>query len=337
MRKATGDFSKQVPGFDLEELWYVERGLQKRFSSYTMKQQVGSFFEQSDALTRANTLSFTLPHATDYLFAKPSINLGLTFTNSEFRITPCRQLRVQIFHETRACIACNISLMDTFGDHALSCSSSSDRISRHNDTRDFVFHACRSASLSPVLEATLSESSRRRPGDIFIPNWAHGSPAAVDVTLTCPLHSTLINRAAEEVGYACKLAEERKLAASAELCQQSGFEFLPLALETIGGFGTSATSFLTLLSERCADNNLRDRAAEKRQLFQRINVAVHRSNANMVLSRIPTRELEPVNLRFCREKSAFTTCKRLRDDISEEGPLAKTPLCSVEVERELVN
>ena len=130
-----------------------------------MKQQVGSFFEQSDALTHANTLSFTLPHATDYLFAKPSKNLGLKFTNSEFRITLCRQLRVQIFDETRACIACNTSLMDTFGDHALSCSSSSDRISRHNHTRDLVFHACRSAGLSSVLEARgLSESSRRRLG-----------------------------------------------------------------------------------------------------------------------------------------------------------------------------
>ena len=321
----------------LEQHWGVERGLQKRFSSYIMKQRVGSFFEQSDALTRANTLSFTLPHATDYLFAKPSKNLGLNFTNSEFRITLCRQLRVQSFDQTRTCIACNTSLMDTFGDHALSWSSSSDRISRHNDTRDLVFHACRSAGLSPVLEAkSLSESSRRRPGYIFIPNWAYGSPAAVDVTLTCPLQSTLINRAAEEVG-ACKLAEEQKLAASVELCQQSGFEFIPLALEKSGGFGTSATLFLTVLAERCADNNLRDRAAEKLQLFQRINVAVHRSNANMVLSRVPTRELEPVNMRFCREKPPFTTCKRLRDDISEEGPLAKTPLCFVEVERESVN
>ena len=68
---------------------------------------------------------------------------------------------------------------------------------------------------------------------LIIPNWAHGSPAAVDVTLTCPLQSTLINRAAEEVGYACKLAEDRKLAASVELCQQSGFEFIPLAFKHV--------------------------------------------------------------------------------------------------------
>ena len=194
-----------------------------------MKQQVGSFFEQSGALTRANTLSFTIPHATEYLIAKPLKNLGLKFTNYEFCNTLCRQLRVQIFDQTRTCIACYTSLMDTFGDYALCCSSSSDRISWHNDTRDLVFHACRSAGLFPVLEAKgLSESSRRRPGDIFVPNWAHGSPAAVDVTLPCPLQSTLINRAAEEVGYACKLAEEQKLAASVELCQQSGFEFIPL-------------------------------------------------------------------------------------------------------------
>ena len=95
-------------------------------------------------------------------------------------------------------------------------------------------------------------------------------------------------------------------------------------------------TFLTVLAERCADSNLRDRAANKLQLFQRINVAVYRSNANMVLSRVPTRELEPVNLHFCREKPAFATGKRLRDDISEEGPLAKRPLCFVEVERESV-
>ena len=71
---------------------------------------------------------------------------------------------------------------------------------------------------------------------------------------------------------------------------------------------------------------MRDRAAEKHHLFQRINVAVHRSNAKMALSRVPIRELEPFNLRFCREKPPFTTCKRLRDNISEEGPLAKTSL-----------
>ena len=229
-------------------LTWMNFGLQKRFSSYIMTQQVGSFFEQSHALSRATTLSFSIPHAKDYLFAKPSRNTGLhlgKFTNSEIRIKLCGQLRIQIFDQTGSCIACNASLTDTFVNHNLSYPTSSDRIAWHKDTRDLAFHSCRSAGLSPVLEAKgLSESSLRRPGVIFIPNWAHGSPAAVDVTLTCPLHSTVINRAAEEVGYACKFAEERKFAVSAELCYQNGFEFTSLALETSGEFGSSATLFL---------------------------------------------------------------------------------------------
>ena len=191
--------------------------------------------------------------------------------------------------------------MDTFGDLALSCSTSSDRIAWHNDTRDLVFNACRSADLSPMLETkSLLESSRRHPVTIVIPNLAHRSPAALDFTLTCPLQSTVIKRAAEEVMYACKLAEERLFAASSELCQKSGFDFLLLALETSCDFGSSATSFLTVLAKRCADKNLRARSAEKHQFFQRINLTVNRSNANMVLSRVPITKLEPVNLRFCR-------------------------------------
>ena len=90
-----------------------------------------------------------------------------------------------------------------------------------------------------------------------------------------------------------------------------------------------------MVAERCAVNNLRVHAAEKRQFFQRINVAVHRSNANMVLSRVPIRELEL--LRLCREQPPFTTSKRLRDDISEDGPLAKTPPCCVDVDLAQVN
>ena len=158
----------------------------------------------------------------------------------EVRITLCRQLRVQIFDQTRTCIACNTSLKDTPGDHALRCSTYSDRIARHSYIRDFLFHACRSTGLSPVSEGPL-RVQLSTPGDIFTLNWVHGSIAAVDGTLTCLLQSTVINRAAEEVGYACKLVVELKFAAFAELYHQKGFEFIHLASKTKGGFGSSAT------------------------------------------------------------------------------------------------
>ena len=72
------------------------------------------------------------------------------------------------FEHLREAFNCSVPLvaqnyLELFGDHALNFSISSDRIPRHNDTRDLVFHACRYAGLSPLLETKgLSESSRHR-------------------------------------------------------------------------------------------------------------------------------------------------------------------------------
>ena len=39
------------------------------------------------------------------------------------------------------------------------------------------------------------------------------------------------------------------------------------------------------LANRCADTNFRDRAHEKQHLFQRLNLTLHRYNANMLIAR----------------------------------------------------
>ena len=165
----------------------------------------------------------------------------------------------------------------------------------------------------------LSYSSGRRPVDIFIPNWAHWPPAAVHVTLTCPRQSTVITKASEKVGYACKLAEERKFAASAELCQQNGFEFIHPAIETSSSFNSSATSFLTVWAERCAGNNLQDCAAENFNFSNASRGPCTDRTQTLVLSRLPIKELEPVSVRFCnfvkrshflQTLSAYTTIGR---------------------------
>ena len=130
------------------------------------------------------------------------------------------------------------------------------------------------------------------------------SPAVVVyVTLTRPLQSTVSNRAAEEIEYACKLAEERKFTSCAELCEQSGLEHLPLGIDRSAG----KSELLRFFSSQCW---LKDSwtticlpvQQKNTSFFQRINVALHRSNTNMVLSRVPIRELEHRNLRCCWEK-----------------------------------
>ena len=46
-----------------------------------------------------------------------------------------------------------------------------------------------------------------------------------------------VKGAASTSGYALGVAEERKLAAHAEDCRAAGVHFVPLALESVGGWG----------------------------------------------------------------------------------------------------
>ena len=58
----------------------------------------------------------------------------------------------------------------------------------------------------------------------------------MDITVTGPLARSNVAAAAEEAGSALAKAVQRKVQGVAEACQQQGLVFLPIALETLGGF-----------------------------------------------------------------------------------------------------
>ena len=89
--------------------------------------------------------------------------------------------------------------------------------------------------------------------------------------------------------------DRRKLAASFDVCAINGIGLIPVALETSGGVGPSGLSFLNTVSDGCADNNFCDRQSEKKPLYQRLNVAVHRANAIMILARMPNEDVNQVS------------------------------------------
>ena len=106
---------------------------------------------------------------------------------------------------------CRSGNLDIFGDHAVICPGRGDAISRHDRIRDRFASACSAANLSQVIEKRiLIAGNGSRPGDIFLPSWKSGRPAALDVTVTSPLQPNFINHTAEKSGYAIEAAEERK-------------------------------------------------------------------------------------------------------------------------------
>ena len=137
------------PELSEDSLFSADRNLQRKVSDFVSQKLHSCLRQQLDPLGRANLLSFTLPGATDLLNAPPIPALGLALGSSEFRIALCRQLRVPLFNESFRCPICTSSMLDTYGDHALACSTSGDIIARHNAVRDFLYNIAKLAGLSP--------------------------------------------------------------------------------------------------------------------------------------------------------------------------------------------
>ena len=167
----------------------------------------------------------------------------------------------------------------------MGCGGNSDRISRHNAIRDVVYAAVQSAALCPRKEVI--PGSRSRPADISLPNWEGGQPAAMDVTVISPMQQLTLSGASSVAGHALLVAEERKRAVRAEPCRAAKVNFLPLAVETLGGW---SQEIHRVIKKICALQALRldiSKAESFRHPAQRLSIAVWRGNAWLWSSRRP--------------------------------------------------
>ena len=71
---------------------------------------------------------------------------------------------------------------------------------------------CSSANLSPVCEKKhLLPEDNSRPGNVYLPSFIAGQPAALDVTITSPLQASVISNPARTCDFALTLAEDRTI------------------------------------------------------------------------------------------------------------------------------
>ena len=72
-----------------------------------------------------------------------------------------------------------------------------------------IYKLARGALLSPICEQkSLLHDNNSRPGDIFLPVGNDGQTAALDVTVTSPLQSSLIKNTSENSGFALSAARK---------------------------------------------------------------------------------------------------------------------------------
>ena len=128
----------------------------------------------------------------------------------------------------------------------MGCGRNGDRIFRHDSIRDAIFSAAQSAALAPRKEfPSLIPGCHNRPADVFLPHWDRGLPTALDISVISTLQQRTVHGAAENQGYALSICEERKMATHAASCRAVGVSFIPLAVESLGGWSDVAAKTIS--------------------------------------------------------------------------------------------
>ena len=105
--------------------------------------------------------------------------------------------------------------------------------------------------------------------------------------MTGPLATSNVAAAAEEAGSALSKAFKRKVQGAAQACQAQGLVFLPVALETLGGFHQVAVEQVKKIGSALARQQGSDEQVATKHLFQRLSLTLMRGNAALILGRRP--------------------------------------------------
>jgi hypothetical protein len=221
---------------------------------------------------KARLGSLALPHAGDWLNTAPLTALGLHLRQAEFVLVVKYRLGMKVYEKEGPCPAC-LRPSDRLGDHALSCGTGGERISRHNHLRDAIYETAVAAGLGPTKEGRfLLPGADRRPADVLIPNWTGGRDTALDVTVVNPLQAATLAGAATTPGHGLTFAYTRKVRGAEEDCRRQGIAFLPMAAESFGGWHRTGEVQVLTLGAALARNTGQEEGEAVRHLWVRLAI-----------------------------------------------------------------
>ena len=287
--------ARQGEEASVETVWgLTQKMLSKRIDSQNLQRlrdQVGD----DDVREKAKLESLGLPYAGAWLVAPPIRALGLHLQPAEFIMAVKLRLGIHVYTSDSPCPACQRPSC-RHGDHALCCSHWGERITRHNLLRDHIHDMAAAACLGPVKEGRyLLPGANRRPADVLIHSWDSGCDAALDLTVVHPLQADFVAGAAANPGFALSQAFDRKMRSAADDCRAQGISFLPMAVESLGGWHEVAVNQVKKLASALARQEGRQEGEVVAHAFQRLAIILQKGNAKILLNRIPHSTGGPVD------------------------------------------
>ena len=122
---------------------------------------------------------------------------------------------------------------------------------------------------------------------MYLPNWAEGRDAAIDVTVINPLQQQTVVEAAATPGHSLTFAYDRKMREAGELCRQQGIAFVPLAMESLGGWHEVTVAQVKKLASSLSRQTGQDEKVAIGHITSRCSLLLQKGTAALLLNRVP--------------------------------------------------
>jgi hypothetical protein len=126
-----------------------------------------------------------------------------------------------------------------------------------------------------------------KPGNIFLPNWK-GRKTALDITVISPLCQSYVKQASKTTGAALAIRAQEKRRVHHAHCRAQGIKFVPLVVESLGGWDADAVAIIREMTKQMAFRSNTPPSVAINQSFQCMGILLQRSNATLMAMRGPS-------------------------------------------------
>jgi hypothetical protein len=248
-----------------------------------------SLLATTDHRTLARLKSVSLPYGGGWLLAPPIRSLGFRLASRPFRLLLRYRLGLPLASSPMPCPMCadGVATLDIYGDHAASCQGVVGRSYRHNRLRDALHKHALAAGFSAEKEPhhLIENHPDLRPADVLINDWQSGKAVCLDVSVANPCCTSTLVTVGTRAAHAATLLERGKLAKYATLCTANQLLFIPVVMETFGGFGPSAVAVIARIGRALSDHSDLEVECAQHRLGAVLSFACQKALAKSLINR----------------------------------------------------
>lgn len=237
-------------------------------------------FEAAEERTKALINGRTSNYANSWLFCPPLEYEDYRINPHTFQCLLKYHSGIPILSAAKRCPECHTE-MDVFGDHAIACSVTNERIMKHNAMTRVLHQLAIKAGYSARVE--LAHGEHDRMGDVVITGFRNGRDLWIDTAITSTLCPTYRRGGAANPLSAAENRFQHKLNRYEE--ERRDIQFLPVIFETLGGVAVKSAHFLKDLADAVAMNSFEGGKQSLQYIKSKLSMTLQKANGHMIASR----------------------------------------------------